>query len=148
MFVLLLVTSFHVYSQSSVKSSYTKSFKCRQNSGCDSIVYDFRQDLFVTFNNKELKWTKSIYENWTLCDIRKKTDTYIIALVDEMYVFFDVTKKSLYYIDFYKDNYLAFGYGPDETEIRENVFKMISMLESYKTQKDVMKYLIDQVKWM
>ncbi|MEM1408196.1 MAG: hypothetical protein AAGG59_15550, partial [Bacteroidota bacterium] len=78
------------------------------------------------------------------CELRKKTDTYIIGLLDELYVYADLVNKSIYYIDFVNDHYQTWGYGPDPSLVSNRVAAMIKMLENHATQKDVMQFLIDQ----
>ncbi|MEM1407125.1 MAG: hypothetical protein AAGG59_10150, partial [Bacteroidota bacterium] len=110
--ILLFFISCYSYGQGSIKSHYTNAYNCKQGGGCNTYGEGYRQDLLIQFDENELKWAKSIFEGFAICELRKKTDTYIIGLLDELYVYADLVNKSIYYIDFVNDHYQTWGYGP------------------------------------
>ncbi|MEM7107946.1 MAG: hypothetical protein AAF519_06950 [Bacteroidota bacterium] len=143
-FILFLIALHASYGQETIKSYYTKAFHCKKENECSAFGQGYRQDLLIQFNENELKWSKNIFEGFTVCEVRKKADHYIVALLDELYVYTDLTNTSVYYIDFVNDNYQTWGYGPDSAVVKSRVSAMMKMLENHATQKDVMQFLIDQ----
>ncbi|MEM8940224.1 MAG: hypothetical protein AAGC64_12865 [Bacteroidota bacterium] len=145
LFIPLSIISLPNYGQISIKSHYLKTYHCHQNTGCNAYGDDIKQDLFIRYNDQTLFWTKSIYEDWKRSEIRKVSDNYIISLEDELYSFVDLKRGTIYYIDFFKDAYHTWGFGPDTVQVKNNVLMMMKLLKDHRTQKDVMKFLIDQI---
>ncbi|MEM6526058.1 MAG: hypothetical protein AAGF85_06485 [Bacteroidota bacterium] len=143
-FVISFSISCYSYSQSAIKSHYTNAYHCKQEGECNAYGGGYKQDLFIEFDENQLKWTKDIFQGFTVCEIRKESEKYIVALLDELYVYADLNNKSIYYIDFVHDKYQTWGYGPDTSIVNNRVTAMIKMLENHATQKDVMQFLIDQ----
>tara|TARA_R110002012_G_scaffold67823_1_gene176504 strand:- start:2728 stop:2991 length:264 start_codon:yes stop_codon:yes gene_type:complete len=78
----------------------------------------------------------------------KKTNDYVIGKSFQgNYLFFDINNEQLYYIDFFMNRYMTAGYGKGGNEIKQKVLKMMAMLKKGQSQKDVVKYLIEQSKY-
>ncbi|MEM9856487.1 MAG: hypothetical protein AAF843_04000 [Bacteroidota bacterium] len=142
--IFCVLLSYYGYGQGSIKSHYTNAYNCKQSSQCNAYGGGYRQDLLIKFDDNHLKWTKDVFQGFTVCDVRKRSDEYIVALKDELYVYADLTSRSIFYIDFVNDKYQTWGYGPDSGQVSKRVTAMIKMLENHATQKDVMQFLIDQ----
>lgn len=142
--ILLLLVSLTSGAQSSFNSTFTKVFNCHEKTGCQTLGEGYKQNLMIRFDERELGWRKSIYEGWTMSQIRKKSDQYVIGIQEELYTYVDLKSKSVYYIEFYRNSYQTWGYGSDTLEVKSRVNEMMSMLIKHKTQKDVMQFLIDR----
>ncbi|MEO1097208.1 MAG: hypothetical protein AAFX57_05575 [Bacteroidota bacterium] len=132
------------YSQGRINSYFINGYNCQQGGVCNAYGGGYRQGLIIQFDEYKLKWTKNIFEGFTVCDIRKKTESYIVALLDELYVYADLKSKSIFYIDFVNNKYQTWGYGPEDALVNKRVKSMITMLENHATQKDVVQFLIGQ----
>lgn len=145
------------FSQTRTKSKTTASetkvtAKCSTNISCSqkfgiteteeeytlTVVYGKTNLKFTTHDNPSLK----AMNNYV---ITKKTDKYIVANNEEgNYAFFDIKKKQFYNIDYYMNRYITAGYGSETSVIRQNILKMMEILNNGSTQKDVVKHLIKQ----
>lgn len=142
-FILLVALS---YSQTKVTTNCKTQVSCSQKNG--TTIIDGEYTLTVIYDNKEIKFTTYNNPNekgMNKFSITKKTDDYIIATNNEgNYSFFNIKKKQFYYIDYFMNRFMTAGYGSQNNEIKQTTEKMIELLKSGSTQKDVIQYLIKQ----
>lgn len=143
--LLLLLSGQVLLGQQSLNFQYTKSYQCQQDAGCDSITFDFAQDLYLRYDESSLQWTKSIFDQWQNAEVRKQTDQYIVARANELYLFVDLSRQAFLQIDFHRNTYRTWGYGVAPKKVETSVRQMITLLETDHTQKDVVQHLIDQM---
>ncbi|NMH26175.1 hypothetical protein [Flavobacterium solisilvae] len=158
---LLLTLSSISFSQNKAKSQKTKTIssiakkeeiKCSAEISCSQkfgvTVTEREYVLTVIFDNKEIKFSTSknpIEKTMNNYTITKKTEKYVVAVNGEgNYAFYDIKKKQFYYIDFYLNRYLTASYGSETKEIQKTAEKMMELLKSGSTQKDVIQDLIKQ----
>ena len=127
----------------------TAEISCSQKYGV--TVTEREYTLTVIFDNKEIKFTT--YENasqkgMNTYNVTKKTEKYIVASNSEgNYAFYNIKKKQFYNIDYYMNRFLTAAYGAETTEIQKNAEKMMELLKSGNTQKDVIQDLIKQAEY-
>ena len=162
-FTILLFTFTSVsFSQTKTKGKSTKTIvnvkvetKCTAEISCSQkfgvTIYDREYLLTVIFDNKEIKFSTKdnpIEKAMNIYTITKKTEKYIVASNKEgNYAFFNIKKKQFYNIDYYMDRFLTAAYGAETTEIQKNAEKMMELLKSGGTQKDVIQDLIKQAEY-
>ena len=132
-----------------VETKCTAEISCSQKFGV--TVYDREYLLTVIFDNKEIKFSTKdnpIEKAMNIYTITKKTEKYIVASSKEgNYAFFNIKKKQFYNIDYYMNRFLTAAYGAETTEIQKNAEKMMELLKSGSTQKDVIQDLIKQAEY-
>lgn len=107
--------------------------------------------LTVIFDDKEIKF--STHENpvekaMNSYNVTKKTEKYVVAVNKEgNYSFYNIKKKQFYYIDYYLSRYITASYGSETTEIQKTAEKMMELLKSGSSQKDVIQDLIKQAEY-
>ncbi|UUC44583.1 hypothetical protein [Flavobacterium cerinum] len=152
---LLVFTSFCFSQKSNVKvnSLETKltakcntEISCSQKFGITEIPRDYT--LTVIFDKENLKFTtrdNPILKGMNNYVVTKRTDKYVIGSnVEGNFAFFDIKKKQFYYIDYFMSRYITAGYGAETSEIKQNVLKIMDILNDSSSQKDAIQYLIKQ----
>jgi hypothetical protein len=147
-FLLLIFTSIS-FSQTKATIKCSADISCSQKNGTTLIEREYT--LTVIFDNKEIKFTthdNQSEKGMNKYDVTKKTEKYIVASNKEgNYAFYNIKKKQFYYIDYYMNRYISAGYGSQTSEVKQNVEKMIELLKSGSTQKDVIQDLIKQAEY-
>ena len=159
--ILIFAFTSFTYSQTKAKATTktatatTTTTKCTAEISCSQkygvTVTEREYTLTVIFDNKEIKFTT--YENasqkgMNTYNVTKKTEKYIVASNSEgNYAFYNIKKKQFYNIDYYMNRFLTAAYGAETTEIQKNAEKMMELLKSGNTQKDVIQDLIKQAEY-
>lgn len=142
---ICLITNM-TFGQKTEKINGNTKFSCSQKNGLTETKSDYF--LTVSYDSENLKFSTTEKQRMTSYSTAKKTEKYVIGKNAEgNYSFFDIKKKQFYYIDYYMSRYMTAGYGSGSSEIKQAVLKMMEMLKSGKSQKDVIQYLIDQTKY-
>jgi hypothetical protein len=127
----------------------TAEISCSQKFGV--TVTEREYILTVIFDNKEIKFSTSknpIEKTMNNYTVTKKTEKYAVAVNKEgNYAFYNIKKKQFYYIDYYLNRYLTASYGSETTEIQKTAEKMMELLKSGSSQKDVIQDLIKQAEY-
>ncbi len=146
LFTLILSLLFNLtYAQEIEKINGDTKFSCSQKYGLTDIKTDYVLKVF--YDSKNLKFSTAEKQKMTSYSVTKKTEKYVIGKnKEENYSFYDIKKKQFYYIDYYK-RYMTAGYGSGSVEIKQIVLKMMEILKTGRSQKDVIQYLIDQTKY-
>lgn len=162
-FLLLTLPSIS-FSQTKTKAKTTKTItniakkeetKCTAEISCSQkfgvTVTEREYILTVIFDNKEIKFSTSknpIEKTMNNYTVTKKTEKYVVAVNKEgNYAFYNIKKKQFYYIDYYLNRYLTASYGSETTEIQKTAEKMMELLKSGSSQKDVIQDLIKQAEY-
>ena len=154
--ILFFVFTTITYSQTKAKTNTTTATtKCTAEISCSQkygvTLTEREYTLTVIFDNKEIKFIT--YENasqkgMNTYNVTKKTEKYIVASNSEgNYAFYNIKKKQFYNIDYYMNRFLTAAYGAETTEIQKNAEKMMELLKSGSTQKDVIQDLIKQAEY-
>jgi hypothetical protein len=142
--ISILIGSF-AFSQTTVKSDFRVKLNCSQKYGLTTTGGDFV--LTVSYDENSIKFNTSEGQSMDSYDVAKKTDKYVIGNTGGNYCFYDIKKKQFYYIDYFMSRYFTAGYGPDYSEVKQTVLKMMDLLKDGKTQKDVIQHLITQTEF-
>ena len=86
-------------------------------------------------------------QSMTNLTVKKSTDTFTISESGGNYSFYDKKKKQLYVIDYFMSRYSVSSYGIGYSEIKQTNIKMMDMLKSGSTQKDVIQFLVKQTEY-
>lgn len=86
-------------------------------------------------------------QSMTHFTVKKVTDTYTISESGGNYSFYDKKNKQLYVIDYFMSRYSVSSYGIGYSEIKQTNIKMMDMLKSGSTQKDVIQFLVKQTEY-
>jgi len=134
------------FGQKTEKINGDTKFNCSQKNGLTETKSNYVLNIF--YDSENLKFSTAEKQRMTSYSVAKKTEKYVIGKnAEENYAFYDIKKKKFYYIDYYMSRYMNAGYGSGSTEIKQTVLKMMEMLKSGKSQKDVIQYLIEQTKY-
>jgi hypothetical protein len=134
------------FGQKTEKINGDTKFSFSQKNGLNETKSDYVLNIF--YDSENLKFSTAEKQRMTSYSVAKKTEKYVIGKnAEENYAFYDIKKKQFYYIDYYMSRYMNAGYGSGSTEIKQTVLKMMKMLKSGKSQKDVIQYLIEQTKY-
>ncbi len=142
-FIAFMLLSVIAYAQQTVKTKLTAKYSYSQKFGLSET--ETNSFMTVVFDTKKLKYKTHKGQVFTNLIVVKKTKKYVVCKNQEgNYSFYDIKHKQLYYIDYYRKRYLVGGFGSDNTSIKANLNKMMTMFNKGETQKDVVQFLIKQ----
>jgi len=138
-----ILLSFTVMAQKVVTTPMKIKYSCSQKYGLTPVEEDY--NLIVNYTDQSITFKTRKEQQAAKYNVAKKTSKYIIGKnEDGNYMFYDINKKQLFYIDYFMSRYTTSGYGTDSADTKQKVLKMMEMLKSSKTQKDVIAYLVKQ----
>ncbi|MBQ0734945.1 hypothetical protein [Aquimarina celericrescens] len=145
---IIILVSFTglIYGQKKVKIPNAVNYVMSQKNGVTAS--DLNYNITVTYDTTTL--TYRLRENSALNknSVTKKTDRYVIAKNRYgNYTFFDIKKKQLYSIDYYKSRYILAGYGQSKDDIKQVISEMMKKFIKGESQKDVIQHLIKQTEY-
>ena len=141
--VISLILTTIVSAQTVVTTPLKWKHTCSQKFGISSTEESY--NLIVSYTNENISFKTRESQNGSSYNIAKKTAKYIIGKTSEgNYLFYDIKRKQLFYIDYFMSRYTTAGYGSPSQETKQKVLKMMEILKDKKSQKDVIQYLITQ----
>lgn len=126
-----------------IKGTFKASISQKQG---DSS-YNDNYTLFIEYDKEKFKFKTSEKTTYSILDISKSTDKYVISKRGENYFFYDVKKQQLFAIDYFMKRYLITGLGSSHSTLKQTSEQMIKMLKQGKSQKDVIMYLVQQTEY-
>ncbi|MEM6737781.1 MAG: hypothetical protein AAGC64_12870 [Bacteroidota bacterium] len=138
----LIICTFS-YSQSQITIPYSTYYECDQEYG----LYREKGEYVLTIEYDEdtLRWRADDAFQLDLCEIKKKTEKYIVGLsADGTRVFYEVADQRFFYLIRWEATYTAYGIGKGSLALRETVSHMIQIIESGGKEEDVLAFLIRQ----
>jgi hypothetical protein len=141
----LITAANFAFSQVTITAPFTAKLTNSQKYGLDIIEGEFV--LTVIYDDENLKFNTSEGQTMESYSVAKKTEKYIIVESGGNYAFFNIKKKQFYYIDYFMSRYTTAGYGPGYPEVKQNVVKMMDILNEGSTQKDVIQHLVKQTEY-
>lgn len=144
--IAIFLTSHLIFGQTTVEINSNAKYSRSQQYGLTETNMDYT--LNISYDSESLKFRTAEKQAMTTYTVSKKTEKYVIGRnSEENYSFYDIKKKQLYYIDYYRNKYMTAGYGSGSAEIKQIVTIMMKKLKDGKSQKDVIQYLIEQTKY-
>lgn len=138
-----VLLSMSLIAQKTITTPMKIKYSCSQKYGLTPSEGDY--NLIVNYTDQSITFKTRKDQPGEKYTVAKKTAKYVIGKNEAgNYMFYDINKKQLFYIDYFMSRYTTAGYGTDSADTKQKVLKMMEMLKSSKTQKDVISYLVKQ----
>lgn len=146
LFATLLSLSQFIFGQITISVDIPSKVTNSQSFGLE--VYEGDYKLTVMYDDSSIKFNTREGQTMDMYSITKKTDKYVVGSnTSGNYSFLDIKSQQFFYIDNFRNKYTIAGYGEKTNEIKKTVTKMMELLTTGNTQKDVIQHLIGQTEY-